>query len=75
MQIGVRCRVSENSQHRDELAFVMKCVGYDVEQDKGRTPEFAAPIHGTLDESPIKLLFRETAQISSGCFSYSIFGS
>jgi len=25
------------------LAFVVKCVGYDVEQDKGRTPEFAAP--------------------------------
>ena len=38
----------EDSQHRDDLAFVVKYVGYDVQEDKSRTPEFAAPIHGTL---------------------------
>ena len=48
MQICVRCWVSEDPQHRDDLAFVVKCVGYDVQEDKSRTPEFAAPIHGTL---------------------------
>ena len=48
LQICVRGWVPKGSQHRDDLAFVVKCVGYDVEQDKSRTPEFAAPIHGTL---------------------------
>jgi hypothetical protein len=48
LQICVGCRVSEHSQHGDDLALVVKCVGYDVQEDKSRTPEFAAPIHGTL---------------------------
>ena len=30
LQICVRCWVSEDSQHCDDLAFVVKCVGDDV---------------------------------------------
>ena len=30
LQIGIRSRVSENSRHRDNLTFVVKCVSYDV---------------------------------------------
>ena len=48
LQVCIRCGVSEDSEHRHDLTFVMKCVGYDVKQDKSRTPEFTAPIHGTL---------------------------
>jgi hypothetical protein len=48
LEIRIWCGVSEDSQHRDDLTFVVKCVGYDVKQDKCRTLEFAAPIHGTL---------------------------
>ena len=75
LQICVRCRVSEDSQHGDDLSFVVKRVGYHVEQDKSRTPEFATPIHGTRGKSRVKLLFRETIQISSSCFPYPVFGS
>jgi hypothetical protein len=43
----------------------MKCVGNDMQQDKNRATEFAAPIHGTLDQSRVKLLFREIVQAGS----------
>src|SRR2546430_8283006 len=38
LQIRVGCWVSQNSQHRHDLAFVVKCMSYDVQQNKGRTP-------------------------------------
>jgi len=75
LQTCVRCWVPEDSKHRDDLSFVVKCVGYDMEQDKSGTAEFAAPIHGTLGESRVNLLFRETTQISSGQFPCSVFGN
>jgi hypothetical protein len=31
LQICVGRRVTENSQHRDNLAFVVKCMSYDVQ--------------------------------------------
>ena len=37
LQIRVGCWVSQNSQHRHDLAFVVKCMSYDVQQNKGRT--------------------------------------
>ena len=46
LQICVRGWVSVNPQHRDDLAFVVKCVGYDVQQDKSRTPQFTPPSTG-----------------------------
>jgi hypothetical protein len=39
LQIRVRCWVSENAQHRDNLTFVMKRVGFDVQYNKSRTPK------------------------------------
>src|SRR4029077_899088 len=75
LQVCIRCGVSEDSEHRHDLTFVVKCMGYDVKQDKSRTPEFAAPIHGTLGYGRVKLLLRETLQISSCRFSYSIFST
>ena len=66
--------MSENSQHRDNLALVVKCVGYDVQQDKSGTSEFAAPIHGTFGEGHVELFFREIADVDSCCLSYSVFG-
>ena len=75
LQICVRGRVPEGSQHRDDLAFVMKCVSDDMQQDKGRTPEFAAPVHWALCQRRVKLLLVEIAQIGSCRLSYSVFGS
>lgn len=72
LQICVRCWVPENSQHRDNLPFVVKRVGYDVQQDKSWTPEFAAPIHRALCQGRVKLLFRKIAQIAPGRFSDSL---
>ena len=43
----------------------MKCVSNDMQQDKNRATEFAVPIHGTLDQSRVKLLFREIVQVGS----------
>lgn len=51
---------------------MVKCVGYYVQQDKSRSPEFAAPIHGTLYQSRVQLLFGETTGVGSGRFSYSL---
>ncbi len=53
----------------------MKCVGYDVQEDKSRTSEFAAPVHWTLCKRRVKLRFVEIAEISSCRLSYSSFGS
>jgi hypothetical protein len=75
LQLCVGCWISENSQHRDDLALVMKCVGYDVQQDKSGTTEFAAPIQGTLGKGRVELLFREIADVDSCRLSYSVFGS
>jgi len=50
-------------------------MSYDVQQDKSRTPEFAAPICGTIGEGRVKLLLRQIPQISSCRLSYSVFGS
>ena len=66
LQVCIRCGVSEDSEHRHDLTFVVKCVGYDVKQDKSRTPKFAAPIHGTLGYSrkSVRLLsWRSSARI------------
>src|SRR5262249_54098423 len=71
LQICVRRRVPENPQHRYDLAFVMKCVSYDVQQDKRRTPQFSAPIHWTPYESGVQLTFGEATYIVSGRFLYS----
>jgi len=75
LQIRIRGWISENSQHRDNLAFVVKRVGYHVQQDESRTPKFTAPIHWTLCERSVKLLFTEIVQISSHCLAYSALGS
>jgi hypothetical protein len=53
---------------------VVKCVGYDVQQDKSGTPEFAAPIHGTLGQGRVELLIGEIADVDSCRLSYSVFG-
>src|SRR5579864_4086498 len=75
LQICVGCWVSKDSEHRDDLALVVKCMRDDVQQDKGRTPEFTAPICGTLRDGDVKLLFRQTRHISSCRLSYSVFRS
>jgi hypothetical protein len=75
LQICVRSWISENSQHRDNLALVVKCVGYDLQQDQSGTSEFAAPIHGTLGQGRVELLFRAMADVDSCRLSYSVFGS
>jgi len=31
LQIRIRGWISQNSQHRDDLTFVVKCVGYDMQ--------------------------------------------
>src|ERR1700730_5546401 len=74
LQIGIGGWISENSQHRDNLTFVMKRVGYDVQQDKSRTPEFTAPIDWTLCKRCVKLLFIEIVQISSCCLANTTLG-
>ncbi len=53
----------------------MKCVGNDMQQDKSRATEFAAPIQRTPDQSRVKLLFREIVQVGSCRFSYPVFGN
>lgn len=74
LQVRVWGWISDNSQHRDNLAFVVKCVGYDVQQDKRRASEFAAPIRWTLCERRVKLLFTEVVQVHSRCIAYSALG-
>jgi hypothetical protein len=74
LQICVRSWVPENSQHRDNLALVVKRVGYDMQQDKSGTPGFAAPVHGTLGQGRVELLFREIADVDPCRLSYSFFG-
>jgi hypothetical protein len=66
-------RISGLAYQRDNLAFVMKCVGYHVQQDKRRTPEFATPIHGALSKGRVELLLREISHIGSCRFSYPFF--
>jgi len=44
LQIRVGCLVSQNSQHRDDLALVVKCVGDHMQQDKSRTPQSPAQL-------------------------------
>ena len=75
LQVCIGCRVPEHSQHGDNLALVVKSMGYDVQHDKSRTAEFAAPVHGALGQSRVKLLFCEITQISSAGFSYAIFSA
>ena len=75
LQICIRRRASENSQHRHNLALMMKCVRDDMQENKCRAPEFAAPIPRTLGQDRVKLLFAKVAQINSGRLSYSVFGS
>lgn len=62
-----------NSQHRDNLPLVVKCVGYDVQQDERGTAQVTAPIHGTLHQRRIQLLFCQTGKIHLCCFSNSLF--
>lgn len=48
-------------------------MGYHVQEDKRRTPEFAAPIHGALLKGSVELLLREISHIGSCRFSYPAF--
>ena len=41
-------------QHRDNLALVVKCVGYGLQQDKGGTAKFASPIHRTFGQGRVE---------------------
>src|SRR5215469_1522608 len=49
-------------------------MGYDVQENKRWTAEFAAPVQGALGQGGVELLFCELTQISSAGFSYSILG-
>jgi hypothetical protein len=73
LQVCIRRWVAEDPQHRDNLAFVVKCVGYHVQQDKPRTPEFATPIHGALSNCRVESFLREISYIGSRRFSYAVF--
>ena len=65
--------MSKHAQHRDNLAFVMKCVSYHMQEDKSRTAEFSSPIYGTFCQGSVQLLFGESVQIGSSRHSYSFF--
>src|SRR5215469_14410329 len=73
LQICVRRWVSKYAQHRDNLAFVMKCVSYHMQEDKSRTAEFPSPIYGAFCQGSVQLLFGERVQIGSSRHSYSFF--
>src|SRR5690348_13209014 len=53
----------------------MKRVSYNVQDDKGRAPELAAPIRGARRQSRVELFFGETAQVSLRGLPYSVPGS
>jgi hypothetical protein len=52
----------------------MECVSYDVQENKGRTAEFAAPICWTLCQCRVELCFVEIAQMRSRRLYCSGFG-
>lgn len=65
LQVRIGCWISENSKHCYNLAFVVKRVGYDVQQDKRGTPEFASPIGRALCKSRVQLILGKSIQVKS----------
>ena len=63
LQVRIRSRPSEQAEHCDDLALVMKGVRDHVVQNESRAPQGSTPFSRTLDQAGIELCLRESLDV------------